>query len=35
VETAIALSEEKYCSVGAMLKQAVPITSSYRIIEEE
>lgn len=31
VEQAIRLSEEKYCSVIAMLKSTVPITSSYKI----
>jgi putative redox protein len=31
VETAIKLSEESYCSVGGMLKKAVPITSSFEI----
>lgn len=30
---AITLSEEKYCSAQAMLKQAAEITSSYRIVE--
>jgi len=34
VEGAIKLSEEKYCSVGGMLKNAVKITSSYEILEE-
>jgi putative redox protein len=34
VETAIRLSEEKYCSVGGMLKNAAKITSSYEIIKE-
>lgn len=34
VEGAIKLSEEKYCSVGGMLKQAVPITSSFEVIKE-
>jgi putative redox protein len=33
VEKAIALSEEKYCSVGGMLKKAAEITSSYEILE--
>ena len=33
VERAIALSQEKYCSVSAMLKPSVPITSSYKIID--
>lgn len=31
VERAIQLSEEKYCSASAMLRQAARITSSYRI----
>jgi putative redox protein len=31
VEHAIALSEEKYCGVSAMLRPTVPITHSYRI----
>ncbi|MEM2107766.1 MAG: OsmC family protein [Candidatus Bathyarchaeia archaeon] len=34
VETAIKLSEEKYCSVGGMLKKAAEITSSFEIINE-
>ena len=34
VESAIKLSEEKYCSVGGMLKQAVPITSSFQVVKE-
>jgi putative redox protein len=33
VEQAIQLSEEKYCSVGAMLRKAAPIRSSYRILK--
>jgi putative redox protein len=33
VERAVALSEEKYCSVGAMLQQSAPIRSSIEIIE--
>ena len=33
VKKAIELSEEKYCSVGGMLKDAVEITSSYKILE--
>jgi putative redox protein len=32
VERAIQLSEEKYCSVGAMLKCAAQIRSTYQII---
>ncbi len=34
VESAIKLSEEKYCSVGGMLQKAVSITSSFEIIPE-
>lgn len=34
VESAIRISEEKYCSVGGMLKASVPITSSFEITEE-
>jgi putative redox protein len=34
VESAIKLSEEKYCSVGGMLQKAVPITSSFEIVKE-
>ena len=34
VESAIKLSEEKYCSVGGMLQKAVPITSSFEILHE-
>jgi putative redox protein len=34
VESAIRLSEEKYCSVGGMLQKAVPITSSFEIIKQ-
>ncbi|MEK6691315.1 MAG: OsmC family protein [Nitrospirota bacterium] len=34
VKRAISLSEEKYCSVEAMLRPTVKITSSYRIIAE-
>jgi len=33
VESAIKLSEEKYCSVGGMLKKAVDISSSYKIVK--
>jgi len=31
VERAVSLSEEKYCSVGAMLRQAAPIRSSIQL----
>jgi putative redox protein len=34
VEDTIRLSEEKYCSVGGMLKNSVKITSSYEILKE-
>ncbi len=34
VERAIALSLEKYCSVGATLAKAGTITHSYRIVED-
>jgi putative redox protein len=34
VEHAINLSEEKYCSVSAMLKKATTITTRYEIEEE-
>jgi putative redox protein len=33
VEQAIALSEEKYCSVGIMLEKATHIHSEYRILK--
>ncbi len=33
LEKAIRLSEEKYCSVGGMLKETVEITSSFKILE--
>jgi putative redox protein len=32
VADAIRLSEEKYCSVGAMVKQSAEITSTYEIV---
>lgn len=35
VEKAVHLSEEKYCSVGGMLKQAAPITTRIEIEEEK
>jgi len=34
VESSIRIAEEKYCSVGGMLKNTANITSSYEIIEE-
>jgi putative redox protein len=35
IEEAIRLSEEKYCSVGAMLKQTAAMQSTYEIVEEK
>jgi len=35
VERAIQLSEEKYCSVSAMLRSTVAIRSTYRILSPE
>lgn len=34
VEEAIRLSEEKYCSVGAMVKQTATFHTTYEIVEE-
>ena len=34
IEEAIRLSEEKYCSVGAMLKQTATLRTTYEIVEE-
>ena len=34
VKKAVTLSEEKYCSVGGMLKKAAEITSSYEVLNE-
>jgi len=33
LERAIELSQKKYCSVSAMLRVSVPITTSYKILE--
>jgi len=33
VEDAIRIAQEKYCSVGGMLKKDVPIVTSYEIIK--
>jgi putative redox protein len=33
VERALELSQEKYCSVSAMLKKACPVNYAYRIVE--
>ncbi len=35
VEEAIRLSEEKYCSVGAMVKQTATLETTYEIVEEQ
>jgi putative redox protein len=34
VEEAIRLSEDKYCSVGAMVKQTAVLQTTYEIVEE-
>ena len=34
VEEAIRLSEEKYCSVGAMVKQTAALHTTYEIVAE-
>ena len=35
IEEAIRLSEEKYCSVGGMVKQTASFHTSYEIVEEK
>ena len=35
IEEAIRLSEEKYCSVGAMLKHTATFKTTYEIVEEK
>ena len=35
IEEAIRLSEEKYCSVGAMVKQTARLHTTYEIVEEQ
>lgn len=35
IEEAIRLSEEKYCSVGAMLKQTAAFKTTYEIVEQK
>ena len=35
IEDAIRLSEEKYCSVGAMVKQTASLHTTYEIVEEK
>lgn len=35
IEEAIRLSEDKYCSVGAMVKQTASLSTTYEIVEEK
>lgn len=35
IEEAIRLSEEKYCSVGAMVKRTATVHTTYEIVEEK
>jgi uncharacterized OsmC-like protein len=35
IEEAIRLSEEKYCSVGAMVKQTASLHTTYEIVDEK
>jgi putative redox protein len=35
IEAAIRLSEDKYCSVGAMVKQTATLHTTYEIVEEK
>jgi putative redox protein len=35
IEGAIRLSEEKYCSVGAMIKKSAELHTTYEIVEEK
>ncbi len=35
VQQAIRLSEDKYCSVGAMLRQTAALATTYEVIEEQ
>jgi putative redox protein len=35
IEEGIRLSEEKYCSVGAMVRQTASLHTTYEIVEEE
>lgn len=35
IEAAIQLSEDKYCSVGAMVKQTASLHTTYEIVEEK
>jgi len=35
VEQAIRLSEDKYCSVGAMIQKSAPLETTYEIVDEK
>jgi hypothetical protein len=35
LEQAIHLSEEKYCSVGAMIQKTAALRTTYEIVEEK
>ena len=35
LQRAIELSQQKYCPVSAMLRQSVPITTSFHIVEKQ
>ena len=35
IEKAIRLSQEKYCSISAMLKHSVPMTYTYKLIQDK
>ncbi len=35
IQAAIRLSEEKYCSVGAMVKQTATLNTTYEVVEEK
>ena len=35
VEEAIRLSDEKYCSVGAMIRRTAVLTVTYELVEEK
>ena len=35
IEAAIRLSEDKYCSVGAMVKQSATLHTTYEIVKEK
>ena len=35
LEAAIRLSEDKYCSVGAMVKQTAKLNTTYEVVEDK